>query len=778
MQENEFPSEFISMIKEMENEGKTGFDRKTQRWKPHKSPEGGLKTIGYGHKLKLGETHLANVPQTNTEIEQLLMKDLVNHSRLVKDAYNKYIRTTYESQDQNLFDSLDQKMKLLLIEKFYNGGTIDGWPKMLKHIHDKNPEAALIEARGKWRRKGEAPQWDTRRNNIRENYFKKENTNVGGVDLHVNNEMLLSIDQQLSKCGIIVGISFNESRNSLVLLTATDENNNNPLITVKGVSLEHLAVGLLIVYSTSNQYEPSFSLDPWEATNPNGPYMRKVYYPDEFLHEQLLQGTTFGEIMFEADWILKQLSLGLEVEQIEPILKTKPMVYPDHLRNTYGVKPISVGDQNIKNRWYRLWIVNEVILSTQSNIESQKITSGSCLIFGDIKMNVKAKCMIISSQNGQLQDACDDDDQQTEAYRFADAVGKNYDNVANHFPILNQLKELTKCVALAKWLYLHNVPIDMILLKDFVDKNRRIYPNKIPSLTHTTKTTVGNTIHTQTVFGGVTLKLSIDPSVINSRVYNDIQQQLDQRKMIINLNSSVSKALPIPLPFNYVKRKVCDVCQSTLSWKELQLWQMALHPNYAQIVENSNLTSNHSRCLLHNPLVCKECLEPIVDSRPFIQDQTGCHHVDCRVCYECQKPLVGSYILLNDLSYHQECIDQAQSLASYSRNTTDNLDDDDLQEAIQRSLEEERKTVTTVTDLEALELVKAISLSMEDMESSRFKHSSRPPIMSNDYEEQRALLVDFNLNPVLPVRNRTCIVCTYDNRHNAKKCEMCDNILQ
>ena len=71
-----------------------------------------------------------------------------------------------------------------------------------------------------------------------------------------------------------------------------------------GCTVEDLAVALLSVYE--KRQAPSFSLDPWDAEKPQGPYFRKVYYPDERMGPTI-QATPFGDTMFTADWLLKQL---------------------------------------------------------------------------------------------------------------------------------------------------------------------------------------------------------------------------------------------------------------------------------------------------------------------------------------------------------------------------------------------------------------------------------------------------------------------------------------
>ena len=75
--------------------------------------------------------------------------------------------------------------------------------------------------------------------------------------------------------------------------------------------MQDVAVFLKILYDpTIKNKSISFSLDPFEPTNPTGSYMRKVFYPDELEKRQILQGTKIGEDTFLADYLLKPMSLG------------------------------------------------------------------------------------------------------------------------------------------------------------------------------------------------------------------------------------------------------------------------------------------------------------------------------------------------------------------------------------------------------------------------------------------------------------------------------------
>jgi hypothetical protein len=183
-------------------------------------------------------------------------------------------------------------------------------------------------------------------------------------------------------------------------------------------------------------------------------------------------------------------------------------------------------------------------------------------------------------------------------------------------------------------------------------------------------------------------------------------------------------------------------------WKELQVWQLTLNPNYAKFVENYHFSKSDCLCLRHNPLVCKGCLDPIVESGPFTQDETGCYHAGCKVCFACQKPLVGPYVLQDDLPCHEECVRYHYSSFSSHSNTTVSSYNDNPQIAIPWSWEDlvDNNPAVADTEIEELDLVIAISLSMQEIKPNHFNKN-------------------------------TCSICTYINPPYKKACEMCNTVL-
>lgn len=48
------------------------------------------------------------------------------------------------------------------------------------------------------------------------------------------------------------------------------------------------------------------SLDPLVPTEPDGPLFKKVYVPS------VIEGTPLGNVMIEADYLMKQINIGVD----------------------------------------------------------------------------------------------------------------------------------------------------------------------------------------------------------------------------------------------------------------------------------------------------------------------------------------------------------------------------------------------------------------------------------------------------------------------------------
>ena len=111
----------------------------------------------------------------------------------------------------------------------------------------------------------------------------------------------------------------------------------------------------------------------------------------------------FEELMFEADWIMKQLSLGIKVNSINPV-STQEMDYHPKLL-TLGLAPMTSykvatvlkpGQQS--SNWNRLWLVVKKVDVRTTVREGVKYVE-----IGHIQMGVEARQMEKDS-TGKLRD--------------------------------------------------------------------------------------------------------------------------------------------------------------------------------------------------------------------------------------------------------------------------------------------------------------------------------------------------------------------------------------
>lgn len=146
---------FKELLKEVENDKKAGF--KNGAWFPHKSAEGGTRTLGYGHKLSQQEedgnyvvlpngkvVDFDNRGLTDQEIEQLFDADIQKHKSIAATQWNNAQKTP--------FSSLSPLHQSLLTEIAYNIGGLKssntgkfGWPSLAKGILNDDPETIKAE---------------------------------------------------------------------------------------------------------------------------------------------------------------------------------------------------------------------------------------------------------------------------------------------------------------------------------------------------------------------------------------------------------------------------------------------------------------------------------------------------------------------------------------------------------------------------------------------------------------------------------------------------------
>lgn len=124
---------YLDDLKFLENGIKKGYENGI--WKPHKSVEGGLDTIAYGHKLKKGESFKKGL--TEEEANKLLIKDYKEHKKRAKDRIDSQF-------GKGAFDKLDPKKQVVLTDYEYNVG-LRKFPKFAKAVIEDDKDTMLKE---------------------------------------------------------------------------------------------------------------------------------------------------------------------------------------------------------------------------------------------------------------------------------------------------------------------------------------------------------------------------------------------------------------------------------------------------------------------------------------------------------------------------------------------------------------------------------------------------------------------------------------------------------
>ena len=122
-----------------ENAAGAGLDKESGTWKPHKSPEGGTDTIGFGHKLQPGQTHIEvggkrysiadGIP--GPVMAQVFDQDLMAAGEKAKRSINKFKPSGLTWKD------MSPAHKMIMAEKVFNVGSIATseefkWPSLAR----------------------------------------------------------------------------------------------------------------------------------------------------------------------------------------------------------------------------------------------------------------------------------------------------------------------------------------------------------------------------------------------------------------------------------------------------------------------------------------------------------------------------------------------------------------------------------------------------------------------------------------------------------------------
>lgn len=133
---------FLEITREIENNKETpggGWDKNLKLWFPHKSQEGGRKTIGYGHKLTKEEEKSGKYSKglTDHQVDSLYKED-------IKEHYNR-AKSQFEKLSNKSFDELPAEKQAILIDYEYTGTGPKSFPSFTKALVEDDKETLKKE---------------------------------------------------------------------------------------------------------------------------------------------------------------------------------------------------------------------------------------------------------------------------------------------------------------------------------------------------------------------------------------------------------------------------------------------------------------------------------------------------------------------------------------------------------------------------------------------------------------------------------------------------------
>jgi len=192
------------------------------------------------------------------------------------------------------------------------------------------------------------------------------------------------------------------------------------------VNLEYLLLALKVRKTASR--EPLFSLDPINPKDLEHSPQKKVFEP------AWLAGTSAGEVMFQADYFLKELALG---EYSMPVLG---------MLSVFDWSEIGDRDKTWSGReWF-------VVKKAEVRMAEDKT------LIPHIRMGVEAREQILTPK-GTLEDAPVTVPTHP-LKKFAEAFTRNFDLIAERKSVVYHLRELAKASVMAKYLVDSKAKID------------------------------------------------------------------------------------------------------------------------------------------------------------------------------------------------------------------------------------------------------------------------------------------------------------------------------
>ena len=143
----------------------------------YESPEGGLDTVGLGHKLTQDEIDSNSVygfdldTLTKEQAKEIFRRDLTKYEKMLKsDLKTNYKK--YEMEQPIDYDTLNQKQKEMLLDFTFNLGSLKGFPKFTEAVLKGDMDTARKEYKRYYKENGKNKEVKDRNEQFFETYLK------------------------------------------------------------------------------------------------------------------------------------------------------------------------------------------------------------------------------------------------------------------------------------------------------------------------------------------------------------------------------------------------------------------------------------------------------------------------------------------------------------------------------------------------------------------------------------------------------------------------------
>ena len=373
----------------------------------------------------------------------------------------------------------------------------------------------------------------------------KPAASFASVERHLGGVALRAVPDWDVSLGSLRGMMYDSKQQQLVLVGGDDRH-------IIDLRMEDLAAAFACVFGVVKGNRrlvgtPTFSLDPFDETKPDGPWQRAVYMPD------FLARTRMGILMHTADFLLKQYSLGVREETLGLIPYGTPQRLPGHgvelwengiqrmFRQRMYKAPLpeflsipdidkaSTGKRNaVRNR---LWIV----VKKPMRIEFHK---GTALI-GPVTMGVEARRQEIGP-DGRLRDVLAKSQQDPAAIQFAKQMTRRYDELEE--PAFAALKSMAKAVAVALWVKKRggtSDSLDLSWVPQFLNQRR----SGVVAVTRLGFSETSTTVEHKPIKNGVQVITKKSTYTIHGGVDGTVKLKSVSRRQVAGLEKSIRASL-------------------------------------------------------------------------------------------------------------------------------------------------------------------------------------------------------------------------------------------